>query len=98
MTTTIEPRKATPTTPAASARTITRPTNNRFAAPAGTDPRITEWVTGIAAITKPARIAWCDGTAAEFDRLTKELVAQGTLIRLNPEYRPFSFLARSDPD
>ena len=68
-----------------------------FESPAGADVRVIEWVARIAAITLPDEIVWCDGSAAEFDQLTKLLVEQGTLIRLNPEHRPFSFLARSDP-
>jgi phosphoenolpyruvate carboxykinase (GTP) len=103
MTTTIEPpqtsasaRAAAPTMNDAetSAAAASGPA---FVSPIGTDIRVVEWVSKIASITLPDEIVWCDGSAAEFDSLTKQLVEQGTLIRLNPEHRPFSFLARSDP-
>src|SRR5918999_390294 len=55
------------------------------------------WVRGIAELTQPDRVEWCDGSAAEWVRLTDLLVEQGTFIRLDPGKRPNSFYATSDP-
>jgi phosphoenolpyruvate carboxykinase (GTP) len=66
----------------------TEPTQNRVLA---------DWVATIAALTKPDAVHWCDGSDAEWNRLSAELVAAGTLIRLNEAIRPNSFYARSDP-
>ncbi|WP_419827108.1 phosphoenolpyruvate carboxykinase (GTP) [Sphingomonas sp.] len=55
------------------------------------------WVADIAAVTKPDAIRWCDGSDAEWNELSAELVAAGTLIPLDAEKRPNSFYARSDP-
>ncbi|ADP78751.1 phosphoenolpyruvate carboxykinase (GTP) [Pseudofrankia inefficax] len=59
--------------------------------------RLLAWVREIAELTQPDKVEWCDGSTEEFDRLTNLLIERGTLVKLNEEKRPNSFLALSDP-
>jgi phosphoenolpyruvate carboxykinase (GTP) len=59
--------------------------------------RLIAWIEEVAQLTQPDRIQWCDGSDAEWTQLTELLVELGTFTRLNPEIRPNSFLARSNP-
>ena len=62
------------------------------------DAAVVEWVEQLAGTTRPDRIVWCDGSVRERDELLKQLVASGTLLQVNPELRPYSFVARSHED
>ena len=55
------------------------------------------WVGEIAALAQPDRVEWCDGSDEEWDRLTRQLVANGTFVQLDEAKRPNSFYAASDP-
>ncbi len=71
---------------AASATDV--PTQNRS---------LISWVQEVAELTQPKTVHWCDGSAEEYDRLCRGLVAAGTFQRLSEAKRPNSYLARSDP-
>jgi phosphoenolpyruvate carboxykinase (GTP) len=59
--------------------------------------RLLAWVEEVAALTQPAEIRWCDGSAEEYDELCQDLVDAGTFHKLSDAKRPGSYLARSDP-
>ncbi|MDE2888346.1 MAG: phosphoenolpyruvate carboxykinase (GTP) [Gemmatimonadota bacterium] len=61
-----------------------------------TNRKLLDWVDEAAELCQPKDICWCNGSSEEYDRLADLLCRAGTFIRLNPDLRPNSFLARSD--
>ncbi|MDQ3145826.1 MAG: phosphoenolpyruvate carboxykinase (GTP) [Actinomycetota bacterium] len=70
-------------------------------APSTTDrtdnARLLAWVAEVADLCQPDAVEWCDGSEPEYQRLCAALVEAGTFLPLDPDLRPNSFLARSDP-
>jgi phosphoenolpyruvate carboxykinase (GTP) len=105
MTLTAEPIVAPSTPPAAADEFEPRGSEssvesvlNSSEIPPNADPRIVAWVEKMAFLATPDRVVWINGTRAEHDELLRLLVSTGTVTQLNPEHRPYSFLARSNPD
>jgi len=59
--------------------------------------KLIAWVEEMAALTEPAAIHWFDGSQAEADALAQQLVDAGTFVPLDPEKRPNSYWAATDP-
>ncbi|STC69002.1 phosphoenolpyruvate carboxykinase (GTP) [Corynebacterium pilosum] len=59
--------------------------------------QLIDWINEAVEIFQPDDVVFVDGSDEEWDRMANELVDKGTLIRLNEEKRPNSFLARSNP-
>ncbi len=55
------------------------------------------WVEQIAALTRPDRVHWCDGSEAEKQAIVADLLAKGTLKALDQDKRPGCYYAASDP-
>jgi phosphoenolpyruvate carboxykinase (GTP) len=58
---------------------------------------ILDFVNEVAEMTQPDRIHWCTGSDEEWTEITDALVSTGTFTRLNPDLKPNSFHAASDP-
>ena len=56
---------------------------------------IRKWVDDIAAMTRPDRILFIDGSDEEKDVIIKESLASGELIELNQQKMPGCYLHRS---
>lgn len=59
---------------------------------------LNQWVLEVARLTRPDKVQWCDGSDSENEALIKNMLADGTLVKLNEETHPGSYLHRSHPD
>ena len=59
--------------------------------------KLLSWVQEAVELCQPDDVYWCNGSQEENDRLCEELVQKGTFVRLDPDKRPGSYLARSNP-
>ena len=55
------------------------------------------WIEKSVELFQPEKVVFCDGSDEEWDRLAGELVEAGTLVKLNEEKQPNSYLGRSNP-
>lgn len=60
--------------------------------------KLLKWIQEIVELCQPDRVHVCTGSQEEYDSLCQEMVAKGTLIKLNDKKRPNSYLCRSTPD
>jgi phosphoenolpyruvate carboxykinase (GTP) len=60
--------------------------------------RLAQWVDECAALTRPDRVHWCDGTDQEYEALVRQMLDTGDLIALNQKAYPDCYLHRSNPN
>ena len=63
-----------------------------------TNEKLIFWIQENIQLCQPDQVHLCDGSQEEYQQLCDLLVKSGTFIKLNPEKRPNSYLARSTVD
>lgn len=56
-----------------------------------------KWVDECARLTGPTRVVWADGSRRDYEALVEGMLADGTLLPLNPRTHPGCYLHRSHP-
>src|SRR5580658_728585 len=64
--------------------------------PLSRNQHLLRWVEKVARVTQPAAIHWVDGSQKENEALCAQMVASGTLTKLNQKLWPGCYYARSD--
>jgi phosphoenolpyruvate carboxykinase (GTP) len=77
-------------------KTISEHKTRKTTTPLSKNEHLKKWVEKMAELTEPAAIHWVDGSQEEYDFLCAEMVAGGTLIKLNEKLWPGCYYARSD--
>ncbi len=49
---------------------------------------VEKWVDEAAALTKPSKVIWADGSKQEYDRLVEDMLHDSTLLELNQQTYP----------
>jgi len=73
-----------------------RPKGRNAAVPLSKNEHLLRWVEKMAELAKPAAIHWVDGSQEENELLLRQMVASGTLTKLNEKLWPGCYYARSD--
>ena len=60
-------------------------------------PTLQQWMDEVAALTRPDEIHWCTGSNEEYQELSDQMIADGTLSRLNEDGYRNCYLHLSDP-
>src|SRR5271168_983346 len=84
--------------PVATAKTKPRVKARNPSVPLSKNEHLLRWVDKMANLAKPASIHWVDGSQEENDTILKEMVAAGTLTKLNEKLWPGCYYAKSDPN
>src|SRR5215470_16068421 len=64
----------------------------------GSNQAVESWVSETERLTTPDRVVWCDGSAEERERLTREATRIGDFIPMNQDRLPGCYLHRSAPN
>src|ERR671929_2342732 len=79
------------------ATTSTVPLRSHKQAPLSTNKHLIRWVEKLAELTRPSAIHWVDGSQEEYHALCKQMVANGTFVKLDEKLWPGCYYARSHP-
>jgi phosphoenolpyruvate carboxykinase (GTP) len=82
----------------AAVKDVARRPGQNTAVPLSKNEHLLRWVEKMAELAKPAAIHWVDGSQEEIELLRRDMVASGTLIKLNEKLWPGCYYARSDAD